>query len=377
MIRAGVDGGVFAGLDFNLNDPNDDTKLRGGEFVTLLSQSPLCLFDISGEVSAGLGAHFKVGWGPFSYTKRWDSPRVKLGSFSYGCASDETPSIIPVVAGLNGNTVLLYMGAENLRTQRNIRPTLEPEIFKVKQSDSTIAVSAFEVENNEKFDVAQVNKIQASGDTGRDVIELDDSVTVPAELSGGSGGDFLKGGRNNDLLEGNQDADELHGASGNDTLRGDQGIDVLYGDSGNDELEGGSEADNLDGGSGNDRILGGDGDDYLIGRSGADTLKGGDGFDVASYDYEGVLSGVTIDFQKNEFTGDAAGDTFESIEQIAGSRLADKLVGYLNKSNVLDGDKGDDVLVGGNESDNLIGGPGADSLDGGDGVDAVSYRVED
>ena len=53
-------------------------------------------------------------------------------------------------------------------------------------------------------------------------------------------------------------------------------------------------------------------------------------------------------------TGDAAGDTFISIENIRGSGLNDTLVG--------DGDN------------NLLrGGPGGDSLDGGAGIDLADY----
>ncbi|WP_198411875.1 calcium-binding protein [Microvirga flavescens] len=122
-------------------------------------------------------------------------------------------------------------------------------------------------------------------------------------------------------------SDNFVGTRLNDHLSGIGGADRLYGDAGSDELNGGL---------------------------GADTLDGGTGFDVASY--KGAQSGVTASLETGVGTGgEAAGDSFVSIEGLIGSSHNDHLSG--------------------NAGDNeLAGGLGADILEGKGGNDL--YRVD-
>src|SRR5262249_46919930 len=62
-------------------------------------------------------------------------------------------------------------------------------------------------------------------------------------------------------------------------------------------------------------------------------------------------------------TGDAAGDTYVSIENLIGSAFAD----------ILKGNGGANALSGGAGDDSLTGGAGAGVLDGGTGVNTASY----
>ena len=73
-------------------------------------------------------------------------------------------------------------------------------------------------------------------------------------------------------------------------------------------------------------------------------------------------------------TGDAAGDTYSSIENLIGGSAADTLTGDAN-ANVLNGGAGTDNLSGGDGDDILIGGAGADVLNGGTGSDTASYAT--
>jgi Ca2+-binding RTX toxin-like protein len=126
--------------------------------------------------------------------------------------------------------------------------------------------------------------------------------------------------------------------------RGTTGKDILVGTSANDELFG----------------LGDD--DILRGLAGADKLDGGFGSDAASYST--ATSGVTASLLAGVTnTGEAAGDTYKSVEWLTGSAFDDVLVGDA-KANRLEGLDGTDVLAGGGA---------ADRLDGGGGLDFASY----
>ena len=101
-------------------------------------------------------------------------------------------------------------------------------------------------------------------------------------------------------------------------------------------------------------------------------------FDIAVYSRHGSENddGVIIDLHLGSGEGGAAGDTFESIEGLYGTRWADVLIGDGN-DNVLVGSYGNDRLEGDSslgprsfDFDELIGGAGDDILFAGYG-DAV------
>ncbi|MFS2024119.1 DUF4347 domain-containing protein [Massilia sp. CT11-137] len=162
-----------------------------------------------------------------------------------------------------------------------------------------------------------------------------------------------------------------------DFITGNAGDNDLFGQDGNDTLAGGDGNDWLDGGNGSDVLQGGSGVDAFAGGTGNDTIDGGDGRDLVSYtnDYGALpISGVGV--KVNLATGVATDnwgntDTLVSIEDVSGSRFADKLTGN-GADNALMGGAGDDVLAGGGGADRLNGDAGDDTLDGGSGSDTLS-----
>jgi Ca2+-binding RTX toxin-like protein len=178
-------------------------------------------------------------------------------------------------------------------------------------------------------------------------------------LSGGAGQDWITGAGGRDTLAGGDSDDILSGGGGDDRLEGEAGADVLYGGGGQDELAGGL---------GDDVLSGGDDNDMLEGGAGADLLAGGGGDDTVSF--AASSSGVAASLRDRSLnSGDAAGDEYDSIENLTGSGSADSLFG----------DEGDNVLEGGGGHDFLRGEEGDDVYlwARGDGDDVVAEGFEE
>ena len=142
--------------------------------------------------------------------------------------------------------------------------------------------------------------------------------------------------------------------TGNDLFVGDENDDIVEGLAGNDTIRGGI---------GDDELMGGDGNDLLTGGLGADVLDGGEGIDRVLY--TAASTGVTINvFNPSLNTGEAAGDTYISIENFSGSNLDDNITSG-GEGNQLIGLAGNDTLSGAGGNDTLFGGDGDDRLVGG------------
>lgn len=254
-------------------------------------------------------------------------------------------------------------------------------------------------------------------------------TSANALISGTVGGDLIAAGVNNDTVSAGDGNDRIWGGSGHDVLNGDAGNDSISGNSGNDVFNGGTGADtavflsgatvavNLslttaqvtgegsdtfvsienvtsgvgndtitgssaanaiqtgDGhdlifaGAGNDTVDGGAGNDTLDGGAGGDVLTGGTGTDTATY--ASATSAVLADMTTpSGNTGFAAGDNYNSIENLIGSSYADALIGN-TANNALYGGTGNDSLTGKAGNDRLYGGVGNDELFGDEGADSL------
>jgi Ca2+-binding RTX toxin-like protein len=159
---------------------------------------------------------------------------------------------------------------------------------------------------------------------------------------------------------------------------------VAYGTDGRDFLISHNAGEYLSGGKGGDWLVasdegsylfGGDGDDVLFAGAGADYMSGGRDNDTVSY--AAATAGVAVfladpskNFDFSWTTSFAAGDTYNSIENVNGTDYRDQLVGD-DGDNVLGGGGGSDVLMGGKGNDTLYGGTGRDQLTGGAGNDRL------
>ncbi|AEG93875.1 Conserved hypothetical protein [Ramlibacter tataouinensis TTB310] len=218
-----------------------------------------------------------------------------------------------------------------------------------------------------------------NGGKGDDVVIAGSDNDV---LFGGDGRDVLVGGAGADVMNGDDDytassfdwtvtdygnpfdriwgpvtidnpsagaADVLYGGEGNDFLAGLYGDDVLYGESGNDSLGGQG---------GDDMLFGGTGDDQLTGEYGKLTYDSGAGTVISGNDYLDGEDG-------HDWLQGEGGD-----DDLFGGRGNDVLYGDASYSDgmtgrdYLDGEDGNDELVGGSLDDELFGGDGNDTLFG-------------
>lgn len=203
-----------------------------------------------------------------------------------------------------------------------------------------------------------------------------DVLTGIENLVGSAYDDTLYGNAGDNVLKGGAGADHIDGGAGTDSVSfSDSAVGVTVYLDGRVSHGGDAEGDtyvnveNLTGSAFDDRLVGdasdnvltgGAGNDVLEGGVGADVLDGGAGFDIASY--AGATEGVRAALDGSVTTGDAAGDTYVSIEGLEGSAFNDTLVGD-DRANALSGGAGDDVLVGGGGADRIDGGAGNDTAD--------------
>lgn len=399
IAEAGVKGGIYAEIKFNLNDPDGDGRVRVSEIIANAKKDIRCIFDISGEVYAEASLFLTLHFFFFDVNMEWKFLRITILKFEITCP---TPVLAHFTDGpaLGSNNfdgrggsgkLILHMG--KYASLRAVDDTADgDEIFILKSVEGdpgspdgeTVEVSF----NGVKQTFYGVKSVVADAGEGNDTLDLKDLLS-PAGTAGAPDGrgnelDGIFGGNGNDLILASQGAGgryhggegndtitapegslvdyEFHGDGGDDTLTGQGGADRLFGEDGADKLYGRLGPDHIFGGLGNDSLFGEDGDDELEGNEGRDHIEAGAGDDSA-------LGGADDD-------------------EIYGGAGNDRLVGNAG-GDLIDGGEGDDVIVGdegvisvglspvrvtgidGIGNDILIGAGGADVIFGCDGNDTI------
>ncbi|MEQ1622939.1 MAG: calcium-binding protein [Methylococcales bacterium] len=262
----------------------------------------------------------------------------------------------------------------------------------------------------------QVTGIFDTGTGGRD------------RIYGGSGGDWIIAGREDDVVYGESGMDSIDGGAGNDILlggedddsvngdlgvgdvtrhgddyidlgagttaqyaRGDGGNDVILGGDTNDTIEGDDlrgpnvpanyhGADYIDGKGGDDTIWGEGADDIIYGGAGNDSLYGdmGTKYVAAAYQGDDILDGgagndsIFGDGGNDEIHGGIGNDLlFGDASDVEASAHGDDIIYGDDGDDQLQGGGGNDILNGGTGNDKLLGEDGDDWLSGSDGVDML------
>lgn len=383
LARAGVGGGLFAEINFDLFDPDHDGKVRIVELISNFENewrygspalAPLAIFDVYGELYAKLFAFLKIDLFLFEVDKEWNlTPEITILDF-------EIPfERAPFLANESEPGVLLLNMGEFAKDRLNNDLTDFNETFTVSGDANTLTVDAtiggtpFSKSYTTKSG-APWTKIVASGGEKGDTIDLSGvtASSITYEIDGGPGDDTI-------TLNANAGQAVIYGGPGTDTITAGAGDDIIYGQDGWDTIYGGDGKDLIFGDDGRlsedatestlrARVGPADGNDTIRGQGGMDILIGGGGDD----DIEG---GAEMDF----ILGDGGKITFNSpmtADHIAAGGVADTERFINGGVDTLKGGAGNDVIFGGRGNDFIFGEANDDLLFGEAGTDWIEGGSE-
>ncbi|HEX8062962.1 MAG TPA: cadherin domain-containing protein, partial [Allosphingosinicella sp.] len=325
--------------------------------------------DATGEITAPDGSYIRKDMDPsaeadLQWFGRFDYDYAAATLYRYDQAAAGTASVVN--AGTDMIEFALGISIQDIVLTRT-SPSSSDLVMTISEEDADLtsyaaAADSITIKNwylvpgqIEKLAFYQTGVLALSGTGAYNLVASTDANngTTSTPLAGTAGKDWITGGAGDDVIAGGANDDILNGNSGFDTLRGDAGIDVLYGGSGEDSLDGG------------------DGADFLI---------GGAGLDTATYASSSAVVRAYLGASWAN-TGTALGDTYSSIENLAGGTFGG-LYPTEKPGDVLGGDEGDNELTGGRGDDRLLGGAGDDTYmwNGADWYDTIeegAFTVEE
>ncbi|MGP6087157.1 LEPR-XLL domain-containing protein [Antarctobacter jejuensis] len=398
IARAGVAGGLFIEIMFDLFDPDNDGKVRITELASNFTNqlrapsdgekllAPLAIFDVTGEIFARLFAFLKIDFGFFEVDKEWDLvDPITILDF-------EIDFFRPPVVASEADNGDLIINVGDFAEQRLLGDATDFGEVVYIEKDGPIDNGYYNVNvytnpngfgedspfsgNKFSYKIKAGSSLVVRAGSGDDEVYFIgwDGDEVFFDVEGGIGNDrieFSGGGTGS-----NTTFNRLIGGLGNDTIIGSGGRDLVEGGAGNDSVDGGGAADlvlgdqvdfytnslkvNLLGNAGRDTVSGGGGDDIVIGGGGQDSILGGDGNDLILGD-GGEIKFLTA--------GQKILSNIYALHE-GGVTKTDKL--NEGEKDTIDAGAGNDVVFASGGNDDVIGGTGADAIFGGAGFDTIS-----
>ena len=392
---------VGLGVAEELNGEATGGKIRASDIA---NEPPLCLFDFGGSLSAIIFASLKLGFGFFSFTKRFNLADVNIIDFTFDTCKQPLEAYFDVK-----DPDKISPKIENMLAEQGIidrKGTDAGNIIRVltRNDDFPQNLTLVGLDEDPGKDYDDVKLIVLDGERGNDRIEFEPGVRVSGQLEGKEGDDTLIGGLGFDFLTGGAGNDVLDGGGGDEpntavyadapapgttgqaavTVDLNEGtaqdgfgttdelinIENVEGSPYKDILIGNANTNVLDGGAGDDELRGNAGDDVILAGVGADTIDGGSGQDTTTY--FGSKSSVYVNLSSQEipansstlflspenqvplslpanrgFGGEAQGDEIANVENVQGSIYDDILVASDSDSGHIDGFDGNDIIFAG------------------------------
>ncbi|MBI1841426.1 MAG: hypothetical protein HYR88_11325, partial [Verrucomicrobia bacterium] len=353
IAEAGVKGGIYADILFNLNDTDGDGRVRVSEIISNAKKDIRCIFDITGEVYAEAELFLTIHFFFFDVNMEWKFARITILKFEITCPTPvlahftDGPHISENKFDGRGGAGKLVLHIGKYASLRDVDDTTDgDEVVILKHVDGAPGDADGEVVevsfNGIKQTFHGVKSIVADGGAGNDTIDMKDLLSPSGGVDGGHGSgdelDAVLGGDGNDLILASQGGGKYFGGDGNDIITAPDGATVGY------EFHGNGGDDRLTGANGPDSLFGEAGNDTIYGNAGMDHLFGGAGNDV-------ILGGADDD-------------------EIEGNEGRDKLYGEAGDDGIKGG-ADDDEIYGGAGNDRLVGNGGGDLIDGGEGDDVI------
>ena len=367
--KAGIEGGVRVTADVNLNDPNDDGKLRLTEFLGLLTdhgdaQDLLDPFDLGLKGEAYARYYYDV-FGVISGGA--DFAKVKIFDLQFD-GRDGVPLFGSVIRSADRDgtplpgTLLLHVGENAPKRVSNEDPfgaKDAAERYKIWNVGSTVSVEFLDyskkVGATKIRTYENVQRVVFAGGAGNDELDATGLTGIPLFFDGGDGTDVVKLGAGHGST-----ASRLDGGDGADTIEVlGGGVVEIIGGLGSDTIIGGTGVVRIDPGAGNDSVTTKGGSTTTIAFSdqyGIDSLTLASSAAVNILDFNEVYSSVVFDLHGSSGSaraGDANVATFNvpGLTEIRGTSAPDTFLvtnpqtrnANGGKGLVLRGGLGDDV----------------------------------
>ncbi len=316
IAKGGVEGGVRVTAEVDLNDPNNDGKLRLPEFVGLLTDHDddrdlLDPFDLSlrGEIYA---RYYYDVFGLISGGA--DFARLELFNLKFE-GRDGPPLYASKITSQSDDgtplpgTLLLHVGenaAKRVSNEDPFKAQDKAERFAIRNVGDTVYVKFLDYDESEEQSFTGVKRVLFAGGAGNDSLDASGLSDIPLFFDGGAGNDTVKLGSGHATI-----ASRLVGDDGNDTIEVfGGGIVVIDGGLGSDTITGGTGTVWIDPGAGDDKVTTRAGSATTLSFSdqyGLDTLTLATGATVNLLDFTNVYSSVVFGLDGTAGTA-AAGD---------------------------------------------------------------------